>query len=73
VVLGSCQRAVAVIVSNDFPKRSHLVRSVLWSVASEAPHGVSFHPHFPSVPFGDAISGVSFQWQPQQLTISLNG
>ena len=67
MVLCSCQRAVAVIVSNDLTKRPHLARAVLWSVASETLHSVSFHPHFPSVPFGDAISGVSFQWQPQQL------
>jgi hypothetical protein len=46
--------------------RSLSVRAVLWSVASETLHSVSFHPLFPSVPFGDAVSGVSFQWQPQQ-------
>jgi hypothetical protein len=46
--------------------RSLSARAVLWSVASETPHGVSFHPHFPSVTFGDAIIGVPFQCQPQQ-------
>ena len=49
VVLCSCQKAVAVIVSNDLPEqdalnpelRSLSVRSVLWSEASGALHSGS--------------------------------
>ncbi len=68
VMLVSCQKAVAIIVSNDLTEqdalntelRSLSAWSVSWSVASETLHSVSLHPHFPSVTFGDAVSGVPF-------------
>jgi len=52
VVLGSCQKAVAVIVSNDLTKRPHLARAVLRSEASGALHSGSRFIlwHFVAVP-----------------------